>query len=78
MNVTCLQEEMERFPLTLLADITAVTNSNRRDIYNNIVLFTVQEDRYKRSPSEMHLFQVLGKPVSKPLGLFRYTFTVQK
>ncbi len=32
------QEEMERFPYALLKDITAVTNQDRRDIYNNMVL----------------------------------------
>lgn len=55
---------MERFPLSFVSEPTAVTKSDRREIYNNIVLFTVHEDGHKRAPSEMHIFQVLSKPVS--------------
>ena len=64
---TCLvwlQDEMERFPLSLINDPTAVTNEDRRDIYNNILLFTVMGDNYQRSPSEMHIFQCKSSPVS--------------
>lgn len=55
---------MERFPLDLVREPTAVTNRNTRDIYNNVILFTVQEDSQKGSPAEMHIFHVLAKPVS--------------
>ena len=55
---------MERFPLSLINDPTAVTNEDRRDIYNNILLFTVMGDNYQRSPSEMHIFQCKSSPVS--------------
>ena len=58
------QEEMERFPLSLVTDPTAVTNDDRRDVYNNVVLFTVVEDPHRRAPSEMHIFQSISNPVS--------------
>ena len=66
MYFGCLQDEMERFPLSLINDPTAVTNEDRRDIYNNILLFTVMGDNYQRSPSEMHIFQCKSSPVSRP------------
>ena len=57
---------MERFSLTLVADPTAVTNRRSQDrAYNNIVLFTVTEDMYRRNPTEMHLFQSVTVPVSQ-------------
>ena len=57
------QEEMEKFSLALVHEPTAVTNSDRGDIYNNIVLFTVMEDPHRRAPREMHIFQCVGKMV---------------
>ena len=70
----CSQEEMERFPLHLVNEPTAVTNSNVRDVYNNIVLFTVMEDTYRRAPTEMHIFQCAGGPVS-PVGCYSIYYT---
>ena len=62
---------MECFPLSLIKDPAAVTNQDRRDIYNNILLFTVLEDPKKRSDqSEMHLFQCLSRPVSRLINIF--------
>ena len=63
-----LQEEMERFPLELVREPTAVTNRDSRDVYNNIILFTVADDgqRVGGNAAEMHIFHVLGKPVSGP------------
>lgn len=55
---------MERFPLHLVTDPTAVTNRDRRDVYNNILLFTVLEDPHSKSATEMHIFQSVGRPVS--------------
>ena len=63
------QEEMERFPLTLVTDPTAVTNEDRRDVYNNIFLLTVMEDDYKRSPTEMHIFQCVSHHVCTAICL---------
>ncbi|KAI0228914.1 Epidermal growth factor receptor kinase substrate 8 [Lamellibrachia satsuma] len=51
------EEEMERFPLSLISDPTAIVNEDRRDVYNNILLFTIMGDNYQRTPSEMHIFQ---------------------
>lgn len=43
---------MERFPLHLIRDPTAFTNSNPGELYNNIFAFIVH-------PVEMHIFQVM-------------------
>lgn len=59
-----MQEEIERFSLSMVQDPTAVINSDRGDVYNNIVLFTVLEDRHRQTPREMHIFQCLHKAVS--------------
>ena len=55
------------FPLTLVNDPTSVISDDKKDPYNNILLFTVFEDKgiKKKStstkdlnvPSEMHIFQ---------------------
>lgn len=55
-------EDMERFPVSAVSQPTAVTNDDRRDVYNNIVLFTVTEESRKGPQSEMHLFQCIGRP----------------
>ena len=64
---------MERFPLELVREPTAVTNRDPRDVYNNIILFTVHDDGQRGGggggggpTAEMHIFHVLGKPVSGP------------
>ncbi|CAH1787442.1 unnamed protein product [Owenia fusiformis] len=57
-------DEMERFPIELVEEPTAVTNSDPKNVYNNIVLFTVIEDKRapQSSPSEMHIFQCISQP----------------
>ena len=55
---------MERFPLSLISDPTAIVNEDRRDVYNNILLFTIMGDNYQRTPSEMHIFQCKSISVS--------------
>ena len=56
------------FPLSLLNDPTSVVSDDKKDIYNNILLFTVIEDVKKKTgstaPSEMHIFQCLNVHVS--------------
>ena len=55
---------MERFPLNLITDPTAIMNDDRRDVYNNILLFTISGDTYQHTPSEMHIFQCKSTTVS--------------
>ena len=67
---------MERFPLELVREPTAVTNRDPRDVYNNIILFTVHDDGQRGGggpTAEMHIFHVLGKPVSRPK--YRHIFS---
>ena len=66
-----LQQEVEMFPLSLVNDPTSVISDDKKDPYNNILLFTVFEDKgnsnYNKkksastkdlnTPSEMHIFQ---------------------
>ena len=59
-----LQDEMERFQLDCVDEPTSVTNNDRLDVYNNIVLFKVREDQRRNSPAEMHIFQCIGRPAS--------------
>lgn len=56
---------MERFPLDLVRQPTAVVNRDARDVYNNVVLFTVQEDQSKGSPAEMHIFHVISSQAQR-------------
>lgn len=46
---------MERFPLPMIREPTAFTNSNPGELYNNIFAFIVH-------PVEMHIFQVTNLP----------------
>lgn len=58
--IIIFQQEIEKFPLSLVHDPVSVVSEDKKDIYNNIVLFTVLEDSRKKnpsSPSEMHIFQ---------------------
>lgn len=54
-------------PLNLVHEPTSVINEDKKDIYNNILLFTVLEDPKKKSSSqsEMHIFQCLKNHVSQ-------------
>ena len=53
-------------PLNLIHEPTSVINDDKKDIYNNILLFTVLEDSKKMSSnqSEMHIFQCLKNHAS--------------
>jgi len=44
-NKIKLQQEVEMFPLTLVNDPTSVISDDKKDPYNNILLFTVFEDK---------------------------------
>ncbi|XP_074660746.1 epidermal growth factor receptor kinase substrate 8-like isoform X2 [Tubulanus polymorphus] len=57
-------DEIEVFPINLVRDPTAIYNRDRKDIYNNLLVLTVQEDTKKRSgtPTEMHIFQCVVAP----------------
>ncbi len=57
---------MERFPLSQIQEPTARMNQDRRDVYNNIVLFAV-DVAGGGADSEMHIFQCINKPVSLSL-----------
>lgn len=56
------QDEVERFPISLVQEPTAFVTNNPKEMYNNILLFTVQGDGKQKnySPSDMHVFQCLG------------------
>ena len=62
------KQEVEMFPLSLVHDPTSVVSDDKKDVYNNILLFTVLEDSKKRNsgsnPSEMHLFQCVKTHVN--------------
>ncbi|XP_064635199.1 epidermal growth factor receptor kinase substrate 8-like isoform X3 [Lineus longissimus] len=59
--------EIERFPLSLVVDPTAMYNRDRKEVYNNLLLFTVLEDQKKRSTTltEMHIFQIISSPAQE-------------
>ncbi|BFZ05083.1 hypothetical protein BsWGS_08125 [Bradybaena similaris] len=59
-------EELERFPIQLVQDPTAVFKNDRREIYNNLILFTVIDDPKKRTPqADMHIFQSSKAPAQE-------------
>ena len=72
--IDCLptQEELERFPVQLVSDPTAIFKNDRREIYNNLILFTIVEDAKKRSSSQadMHIFQSIKAPVCTPVCVY--------
>lgn len=49
---------MEKFPAALIQEPTAFSSSDPMEIYDNILVFIVGEDR-SNSHSEMHIFQVV-------------------
>lgn len=59
--------------MDLIADPTAHLSSDPRDVYNNILLFVVKEDRRAANkaatPTEMHIFQCNRVSVSDLLIL---------
>ncbi len=65
------------FPLSLVVDPTSVVSDDKKDIYNNILLFTVLEDMNKKSmstPSEMHIFQCIRTHVFFFIFFFKTKF----
>ncbi|KAK6110845.1 Phosphotyrosine-binding domain family protein [Brugia pahangi] len=51
---------VEQFPMELVTNPTAHLSANPRDVYNNILLFVVKEDKKRGrslNPTEMHIFQ---------------------
>ncbi|KAL3982530.1 Phosphotyrosine-binding domain family protein [Acanthocheilonema viteae] len=51
---------VEQFPMELVINPTAHLSTNPRDVYNNILLFIVKEDKKRGrslNPTEMHIFQ---------------------
>lgn len=49
---------MERFPVALIQEPTAFTSNDPMEIYNNILVFIVGDEKTNNSRSEMHIFQV--------------------
>ncbi|BFZ16179.1 hypothetical protein BsWGS_19218 [Bradybaena similaris] len=59
-------EELEKFPIQLVQDPTAIFKNDRREIYNNLILFTIIDDPKKRSPqADMHIFQSSRAPAQE-------------
>lgn len=51
---------VERFPMSLISDPTAFTSDDPRELYNNILVFVVQDDPVSGGQpehAEMHIFQ---------------------
>ena len=65
MLIFFFQDELERFALSCVHEPTAVLKNDKRETYNNLVLFTIIDDpRRKNGPSDMHIFQSVNAPVS--------------
>uniref|UniRef100_A0A915AV52 SH3 domain-containing protein n=1 Tax=Parascaris univalens TaxID=6257 RepID=A0A915AV52_PARUN len=63
-NMVSVEDEngdlVEQFPMELVTDPSAHLSTDPRDVYNNILLFIVQEDKRRGrsvAPTEMHIFQ---------------------
>lgn len=56
---------MERFPVELIQEPTAFTSHEPLEIYNNILVFIVGEERPSDSHSEMHIFQCQSAPAQE-------------
>ncbi|KAK7098896.1 epidermal growth factor receptor kinase substrate 8-like isoform X6 [Littorina saxatilis] len=56
-------EELERFPVHHLHEPTAIFKNDRREIYNNLILFTVMDESNKKdAQADMHIFQSVRTP----------------
>lgn len=65
---------MEKFPSSLIQEPTAFTSHDPMEIYNNILVFIVGDDRQPNSHSEMHIFQcqmISAQELVKDLKLLR-------
>lgn len=58
------RKELECFPISRVLDPVNITTSDLQEIYNNIIIFIVQNENSKNA-AEMHIFQCIGKPVSE-------------
>uniref|UniRef100_A0A5S6R377 SH3 domain-containing protein n=1 Tax=Trichuris muris TaxID=70415 RepID=A0A5S6R377_TRIMR len=60
-------EAVENFPLDLISDPTAHLSTDPRDLYNNLLVFIVNEGKNKKSsaPTEMHIFQCVQVSASQ-------------
>lgn len=57
MNIS--QVVMERFPVSMIQEPTSFTSHDPMEIYNNILVFIVGDERQlNSSQAEMHIFQV--------------------
>jgi epidermal growth factor receptor kinase substrate 8 len=57
---TATQKEIESFPISFITNPVHIQTDNKKDVYNNIVIFTVQSDAAGRTPPEMNVFQCIG------------------
>ncbi|XP_052066250.1 epidermal growth factor receptor kinase substrate 8-like isoform X2 [Mytilus californianus] len=56
-------EELERFPLELVHEPTAIFKEDKREVYTNLILFTMLENPGKyNSRCDMHIFQSINAP----------------
>uniref|UniRef100_A0A4D5R947 Epidermal growth factor receptor kinase substrate 8 n=1 Tax=Scolopendra viridis TaxID=118503 RepID=A0A4D5R947_SCOVI len=61
---------VERFPMHLISDPTAFTNTELKNLYNNVLVFIVREDPRKKNvnPAEMHIFQCVRVSAQDVVG----------
>jgi epidermal growth factor receptor kinase substrate 8 len=55
------RKEVECFPISRVSNPCCIVDHSAEDLYNNILLFTVQADYGSQQPPEMHLFQCIRK-----------------
>ncbi|XP_062606457.1 epidermal growth factor receptor kinase substrate 8-like isoform X2 [Saccostrea cucullata] len=59
-------EELERFPIESVHEPTAIFKDDKREIYTNLILFTVVDDiRRRNGPADMHIFQSIISPAQE-------------
>ncbi|KAK3603216.1 hypothetical protein CHS0354_036146 [Potamilus streckersoni] len=59
-------DEVERFPVHSVLEPTAIIRNDRREVYNNLVLFTVCDDPGRKNvSSDMHIFQSVRTPAQQ-------------
>lgn len=70
------RKELESFPISHVHDPVNITSSDPKELYDDIIMFTVQGDM-SRKLSEMHIFQSIGKPVCRFLLLNYLLFLLE-
>ena len=59
-------DELERFPLELVHDPTAIFKEDRREVYTNLILFSVLDQPGKyNGRCDMHIFQSIRVPAQE-------------